>query len=411
MPDCISARTGLAARFMVELSFPTSRVRSGRGLFLPTAVGFIYAFRVALTFLWFQSAPTAGSATSIGLSIALLLAALFYSVSSRRGGSYQPTLPRTLKFILAYLSLALVSLFWTTTQSMPVALGYWCAMCADVLTVILLLRTRDSEEESISILKGFVVGSAVVATIAWFAPVMEDLRLGNEDFLHPNAIGFEFAIATLCALYLSREGKSWKWLGAILGVTLLRTLSKASILAFLPAAGFYLLRASSIRRRTKILIAVGAVLVSLSFLSLIDAYAEQYAQGSQLETVTGRTLIWAESLDIAMDKPWFGHGFYSYRWVVPPFGVFEAWQAHDDLLQQFFSYGLIGILLSIALYYCFYRQIRRHPSDNLRAFAAALLIFALLRGLVDTDIFGLSFPLWLMAILTMWLDGSPAHYV
>jgi exopolysaccharide production protein ExoQ len=281
-------------------------------------------------------------------------------------------------------------------------------MCADVLTVILLLRTRDAEEEALSIVKGFVVGSAVVAAIAWLAPVMDDLRLGNEDFLHPNAIGFEFALATLCALYLSREGRIWKWLGVIPGVTLLRTLSKASILAFLPAAGFYLLRASSIRRRTKVLVAIGAVLVSLSFLSLIDAYVEQYAQGSQLETLTGRTLIWAESLDIALDKPWLGHGFYSYRWLVPPFGTFEAWQAHDELLQQFFSYGLVGILLSVALYYGFFRQLRRHPPDNLRTLATALLIFALLRGLVDTDIFGLSFPLWLMAMLTIWLDSRRA---
>ena len=393
---------------MVEIPFPVIGVRTKHVAFLPTAVGFTYAFRVALIFLWFQDAPTAGSAVSIGLSIALLLAALFYNVTSLQGRPHQSSLPGTLKFIFAYLALALVSLLWTTTQSMPVALGYWCAMCADVLTVILLLRTRDAEEEALSIVKGFVVGSAVVAAIAWLAPVMDDLRLGNEDFLHPNAIGFEFALATLCALYLSREGRIWKWLGVIPGVTLLRTLSKASILAFLPAAGFYLLRASSIRRRTKVLVAIGAVLVSLSFLSLIDAYVEQYAQGSQLETLTGRTLIWAESLDIALDKPWLGHGFYSYRWLVPPFGTFEAWQAHDELLQQFFSYGLVGILLSVALYYGFFRQLRRHPPDNLRTLATALLIFALLRGLVDTDIFGLSFPLWLMAMLTIWLDSRRA---
>jgi O-antigen ligase len=391
---------------MAEAAFPAPITLRRHGLLLSSIVGFIYAFRVGLTFLWFQDSPSLGTVVSIGLSIGLLAAALQYTLTSEPLQSHRSPMPGTLRCIFAYLALAFVSLSWTSTHSIPVALGYWTAMCADVLTVVLLLRGRDVEQETSRLMKGFVVGSAMVAAIAWFAPAMSDLRLGNEDFLHPNAIGFEFAIATLFALYLSREGKSWRWLGATLGTTLLRTLSKASILAFLAAAGFYLLRDSSVRRRTKLLLAVGAAAVVGTFLNVIDAYIDQYAQGSQLETLTGRTLIWAQSLDIALEKPLLGHGFYSYRWVVPPFGVFEAWQAHDEILQQFFSYGLLGILLTVALYWSFFRQLRRHPAHRLRTLALSLLILAVIRGLVDTDIFGLSFPLWLMAALTIGLEDD-----
>jgi exopolysaccharide production protein ExoQ len=391
---------------MVGATFPASVTLRRHGLLLSSTVGFIYAFRVCLTFLWFQDSPSQGTIVSVGLSIGLLATALLYTVISEPLQGHRPPMPRTLRYIFGYLALAFLSLSWTSTHSIPVALSYWIAMCADVLTVVLLLCGRDVEQEANQLMRGFVVGSVVVAAIAWCAPAMDDLRLGNEDFLHPNAIGFEFAIATLFTLYLSREGTRWRWLGAALGITLLRTLSKASILAFLAAAGFYVLRDSSVRRRTRLLLGFGATAVLATFLSLIDAYIEQYAQGSQLETLTGRTLIWSESLDIALEKPLLGHGFYSYRWVVPPFGVFEAWQAHDELLQQFFSYGLVGILLTVALYWSFFRQLRQHPANRLRTLALSLLIFALIRGLVDTDIFGLSFPLWLMAALTIGLEDG-----
>ncbi len=377
---------------------------------LCVTVGFVYAFRVALTFLWFQSSPAQGTIVSVSLSLALLCTALLYTAIFESTHDHRIELPATLKYIFAYLALALISLLWTTTESTFVAFGYWAAMSADVLTIVLLVARQDAERQVVQVMRGFVFASAIVAAVAWCAPTMNDLRLGNEDFLHPNAIGFEFAIATLCTLYLAREGTIWKILGAAVGISLVRSLSKASIIGFAVAAGFYLLREPGLRRQTKIILVLGAVLGLVAFLGLIDVYVEQYTQDSQLETVTGRTFIWAESLDIALEKPWIGHGFYSYRWIVPPFGVFEAWQAHNDALQQFFSYGLAGLFISGALYYSFLRQLRRDSRGSLRTLAASLLLFCLVRGLVDTDIFGLSFPLWLMAALTLALQESRASY-
>ena len=130
------------------------------------------------------------------------------------------------------------------------------------------------------------------------------------------------------------------------------------------------------------------------------------AEGIGPETLTGRTLIWAVSLEYAIKKPILGNGFYSYRFVVPPFGTFEAQQAHDELLQQFFSFGAIGVLLTIALYWAFFRQIRRASPSHLKTLAATLLLFALIRGLTDTQNFDLSFPLWLMTMLSILLAAQ-----
>jgi len=372
------------------------------GAILSAIVGAIYAFRVCLTFLWFQDQPAVGTAMTVGLSLTLLIAALAYKALVRPIHSGVSPTPRTLRWIYVYLLLAVVSLAWTTTQSIPAALAYWAAMAADVLTVAVLLQ-GEPEAEAVALMKGFVTGATVVAVISWCAPVMDDLRLGDENFLHPNAIGFVFAIAALLALRLAKEASRWKWLGAMLAITLLRTLSKACIVAFLAAAIFYLLRDAKISRQTKVKIGIITNGILISFWGLLEAYLDMYAQGSRAETLTGRTFIWAESFAIAVEKPWFGHGFYSFRWVVPPFGDFEAWQAHNEFLQQFFSYGVVGVVVVAILYSVFLLQARRSASCDLKTLAYALLIFALIRGLVDTERFDLSFPLWLMAMFALSL--------
>jgi exopolysaccharide production protein ExoQ len=374
---------------------------------LSAIVGFIFAFRISLTFLWFQSDAASGSAVVVALSVGLLLCAFgYWAINSQLRLS---TYPRPITWIGIYLVLTAFSLLWTTTQSILSAVGYWIAMAADVGTVMLMLSDRVMAR-SRQMMQGFIIGTAVVAFIAWSAPTMADLRLGDEDFLHPNALGFNLAIATLFAIYLASYHKAWKWLAAGLAFTLVRTLSKASIMAFLAASLYYLLRGSRISHKAKIKIGIAASLALAYFWTLLEAYADLYTQGSQAETLTGRTVIWAESFSIAMEKPWLGHGFYSFRWVVPLFGDFEAWQAHNEFLQQFFAYGIVGVFLVLALYWVFYRQVRVTPNCGLKTLATALLIFALVRGIVDTDRFDLSYPLWLMAMLSISLSSvDPAR--
>ena len=250
-------------------------------------------------------------------------------------------------------------------------------------------------------MKGFVSGSCLVAIVAWSLPATQDLRLGEEDFLHPNALGFLFSIATLLAAHLARRSTPSVWPALFLGATLLRTLSKSAIIAFVAAFGFALIKDSTLSRKAKIWIGVAAGVILTSLWGLLEAYLTTYTETTGVETLTGRTLIWAVSLEYAIKKPFLGNGFYSYRFVVPPIGKFEAQQAHDELLQQFFSFGAVGVIFTIALYWIFFRQIRRAAPGHLKTLAATLLIFALIRGLTDAQNFDLTFPLWLMAMLSI----------
>ena len=382
----------------------TTKDRS-RFLLLTTLIGFIFAFRICLTVLWFQDEPEQATILSVALSLALLTAAALSTIGST------PSIPAscfrtpTIRWCTALLGLAFLSLIWTPAP-LAAAAGYWCAWAADVATIWFVLRDGAPEISAASIMKGFVGGSCLVAIIAWYLPATADLRLGDEDFLHPNAIGFLFSIATLFASHLARKSTLWILPALFLGATLLRTLSKSSIIAFIAAFGFALIRDSTLSRKVKTWIGIAAGVIIASLWGLLEAYLINYSQGIGPETLTGRTLIWAISLEYAVKKPILGNGFYSYRFVVPPYGTFEAQQAHDELLQQFFSFGAIGVLLTIALYWAFFRQIRRASPSNLKTLAATLLLFALIRGLTDTQNFDLSFPLWLMTMLSILLAAQ-----
>ena len=388
----------------LDTAKPASRTLGCAPGFLCGAAGFFLAFRSCLTFLFFQSDPQLGTAVRLGATLGWLLIIVGYSIIDppRRVVSAQCA---PLRWIVLYLTFAGLSLLWTAA-SPGIATGYWIGIACDVTSVYLLLRYPNVEDHAGRIMAGFVIGTVIVATVAWFSPVMDDLRLGNEEFLHPNLIGFEFGIGTLLAAYLAQSKKLWIWVAIGLGVTMVRSLSKGTIIAFLFSGLYYLLRGLKVTTRARFWIGLVCSIVLASFWGLAEAYLDLYTQGNNVETLTGRTYIWTQSLDLAFDKPWFGHGFDSLRWVFPPFGGFQPNHAHNEFVQQLFAYGIIGMVIVVGAYWSFYLYIRQATNVQLKALATAILLLVLVRGLVDTDQFDLAFPLWLMTLLSVSLAGS-----
>ena len=77
----------------------------GSFLLLASLVGFIFAFRICLTVLWFQDAPESASLLSVALSLTLFFAAALSTIGST------PSIPAscfrtaTLRCIAAFLGL------------------------------------------------------------------------------------------------------------------------------------------------------------------------------------------------------------------------------------------------------------------------------------------------------------------
>lgn len=386
-------------------TFETENAAVGPFMVLPALIGFFFSFRlftVVLAVRVFQTDPQTGVGVSLGLNFLLLGIVAFHSLGpAPRTAESILRLPACL-WVLLFLGFSGSSLFWSATASLPAAAAFWCAMLADAAMVVFLLRTGPISEMSSALMKGYVCGACCIALIAWILPAQSDLRLGDEELLGANQIGYACAFAIFLSQYLvlvRRDQGPWKSSIWLLAITLLRSLSKTTIIAFMIGQTILLVRDKSITRKAKTRILLAAALVIAMSSSLLVSYYDVYTNtnaGNQTETLTGRIGIWAYIFGEALERPWIGHGFHSVWKVIPPFGQdqFEARHAHNELLQQFYAYGVAGVLMLIGIYSSFYRQARRLPASSLKTLLFGLLIFVLVRGLADTESFDLSFPLW-----------------
>lgn len=381
---------------------------------LPFAVGCYFGFRL---FIMLLSVRLLGldSRTGTGLDLAfdylLFLLVAFCSLGEARLHFRQMAKLPSIRWALLFLGFSGCSLLWSSTASMSTSIAYWCGMAADTATVIMLLRSGPLTQVAESLMKGYIWGACLVAIIAWVMPAQSDLRLGDEELIGANQIGYVCAFAFFFAQYLMREKKGRVASQALfLAVTVLRTLSKTTIAAFVVSEGFLLATDKSISRKKRMLFLLAAAVVVAALWGVLTSYYEIYTNaGNQAETLTGRIGIWAYILAEAVRQPWIGHGFDSVWKVIPPFGAdqFEAAHAHNELLQQFYAYGLVGVGLFVAIYGSLYRQIRR-LSGPFRSFCFAFLLFVLVRGLADTERFDLSLPLWAIIILTLLIEHARA---
>jgi hypothetical protein len=394
---------------IATLALDQDRSAARTAILLPATVGFYFSFRllsVLLSVRLVHADPQAGVVASLALNYLLVGVAAFNAIGPGvRSFAAFKSIP-SFRWALMFLGLSGLSLLWSSTASLPAAIAFWCAMASDVAIVVLLLRVDSIDNTTRSVMKGYVWGTIAIAAIAWILPSQSDLRLGDEELLGPNQIGYACAFTFLLAQYLMRRGEKGLAIpAAFLAITLLRSLSKTTIIAFVAGEAVLLVLDRSISRKAKIYFAGAAVAVVAGFWGLIQAYYDVYTNaGNQSETLTGRIGIWAYILNEALQQPWFGHGFHSVWKVIPPFGVFEARHAHNEILQQFYAYGAVGVGIFVALYSNVFREIRRLRGGSLKTFFLGMLLFIIVRGLADTEVFDLSLPLWSIVLIGSVLD-------
>jgi hypothetical protein len=380
---------------------------------LPAIVGFYFGFRsfvLVLSVHLLGVDPRIGTALDLTVGYLLLALVAFGTLGSARMPLREMTRLVSVRWALLFLVFTGASLAWSSTVSLSSSAAYWCAMASDAAIVMLLVRAEPLDSVSTGLMEAYVWGACLVAAIAWIMPAQSDMRLGDEGLLGANQIGFLCAFAFFFAEYLIREKKKHLTIQAgFLAVTLLRTISKTTIVAFLVSQGFLLLFDKSISRKNKLILTFVAVIVVAVSSSLLFSYFDMYANNSdQATTLTGRLGIWAYILAEAVRQPWIGHGFDSVWKVIPPFGSdqFEAAHAHNEILQQFYAYGVIGLCLFAGIYLSFFRHIRRLAKGPLRTFFLAFFIFILLRGGADTERFDLSLPMWAIILLSLLIEQA-----
>jgi exopolysaccharide production protein ExoQ len=375
------------------------------GAALAFCVGFYFAARVIATVFLVRVAgiePQAGPATTLFSTFLLLGLVGLSAMGAPKTDADLPLNLSDIRWIFLFLGFSGCSLLWSETASPVIAAAYWCGIAADVAIIILLLRSHRALVTAESLMKGFVWGACFLAVISWVMPSQYDMRLGDEDYLNANTIGNLCAFGVFFAQYLLRAKKG-RWGLAIffLSVTLVRSLSKTAILAFLISEGYLIIRDRIMSRRIKTYVMIAVVFVIVAFWDLFQAYYDFYTTyGNQSVTLTGRTAIWVYVIDAATLRPWIGHGFDSMWKVVPLFGTFEARHAENEVLEQLYCYGAAGVVLLCGLYGSLYQKIRKLSRDSHRVIFIGLLLFVLVRGLAEAEPFDLLLPLWAIVLVT-----------
>ncbi len=375
------------------------------------AAGFFFSFRAILVMIsarWLNLGTEPGVITSLAVEFILLLAIVFQGIGPGARSIRSIVRPASVRWVLVFLGFSCCSLLWSATASPSASFLYWCGMAADVAIVVLLLRTRAVSEIASSLMRGYIGSTCVLAVIAWLIPTSYDLRLGDPDYFNTNQIGNLCAMAIFMAQFLqSRKDGKWKAEILFLTVTLLRSLSKATTVAFVLAEIFLLVYDKSISRKKKAGILLTAAVLTLAFWGLIGSYFDFYTTtGNQAETLTGRTAIWAYTLDVSLDKPWIGNGIDAMWKVFPPFGKeqFEARHAENELLQQFFAYGVAGLVMLTGLYGSLWRRIVALPKKSSKGIFISIILFIIIRGLAEAEPFDLLLPLWMITLVSGMVD-------
>lgn len=387
---------------------------------LATWFWFLAATKAFLIYLFFQNAPLLGTAVggimSLGFGILLVVACIGCRLTL-----YPAHRPLPLKLIVVFLGWMAVTILWTHADSRVTSLGYWLLSISDLVIMGMLLQFGNIERVALASLRGIAWGGVAFAFVALLMSAgTGDNRLGNEDFLHPNTIGNQMAIASLCAIFLALESRArrqarivWIVLSVVFTLTLLNSLSKTSIAGFALAASVYLLRSNmSLRKKgTLLTLILGAFGLCFGVLSkYMSQYLFETQGGEALSTFSGRTFIWANTWEMIHANPLLGYGFLSFRDFGPQFiDGLRLVHAHNEILTLWFCYGAIGVLLAGAVYLSFYWYVRREGRRKPQgALALALLVYSLVRSLTEATTLGLVFPLPLMMLLIVWLS-EPRH--
>jgi exopolysaccharide production protein ExoQ len=380
--------------------------------YLAVCAGALFACRAIFALAsarWLNLGPEPGVLAGLGLSAVVLITALLAAIGDSSGSITWALGAWPARWVLLYLAFAGCSLLWGGSASPATSVIYWGSLVCDVGIVLLLVRAFGAERAAHSLMRGFIGGTCVLAAIVWMMPVAYDLRLGDLDYFNTNQIGNLCALAILmCALLASRRDGRWHVVMLFLGITLFRSLSKSTLIAFVAAQAYVLLRTGSISWRRRWLLVSTAIVVAVCFWSLLNAYYSVYTTANQAETLTGRTVIWAWALDAGLSRPWFGNGFDAMWKVMPPFGgdLFEARHAENELLQQFFAYGIFGVALLVGVYGSLYRKARALSRGPERSALTAFLIFVIVRGFAEAEPFDLLLPLWLITALALLMHGG-----
>lgn len=294
--------------------------------------------------------------------------------------------------------IALYALF-SSTYSLTPAYTFGGGVAAIAYCALAVCVTENLRKEKI--LEGFLAGLTLllaVSLLMYLAGLgMTVLEGGNVLRLagiagSPNSLGRAASLTLLLigVLLIYGEFSVWNWrcwFPALLAVLcLVLSDSRTSMAVVIVAFALYFVRKKPTMALVGSLLCGALALLILNLdisLHEIGAVFSRTGRSSDLTTLTGRTDIWAASINAFWSKPIFGYGFGSTKVLLPEiyrtYWGFTVTHAHNLYIQTAVTLGLVGLLLVLVI---IYRQIVAYVKHQ-DVFKTVVLGFVLVHGLTE----------------------------
>ncbi|PLP60172.1 exopolysaccharide biosynthesis protein [Mesorhizobium loti] len=268
-------------------------------------------------------------------------------------------------WIIAFAVLACVSMFWSAAPGVTARAGV--QLLSHVVCALIAARTVSVRTLNIGALGGILM--VVLFSIA-FGQYNLDPIDGTYSFVGAfssknqlglfSSLGIYFAFT---AIAIQHERGLWRLLAAFCGLlcayTLLASQSATSVLAIaatlamLVCLKLAMLFSPSARKGGLVAgMTLGLLLIFVALnLGAADAVLGAFGKDS---TLTGRTYLWQQGWEAAMQSPWFGAGYQGY-WVQGFSEAERLWQEfyigsrsgfhfHNTYIEVLVELGFAGIL-------------------------------------------------------------------
>lgn len=330
----------------------------------------------------------------------------------------------------AYIGWCLATLLWSIEPSLTIRKGGILALL--IMTGFGLAAKVDLDD----LLWIFVLALAMLVGLGIFAelvngtfkPWKDEYRFSGT--IGANDQGLQCALLALAAMLTRWPGaRNRLWLRyTLVGVGLAGlwlSKSRTTLAAFVVAAALAMvLRA---RGTTRWLVlggcllatAVGAAAYSFVSVSVVGETAGIAAMGREedVNTLTGRLPLWAESWKAALHRPLVGHGFGAYwnsKNVLRYSDMFE-WQiphAHNAYIDHVLAVGFVGLALYVlwVLSTAIVAWARYERSGRgAELFVFCLLIMSLVHGASESKIPGAGIGALMVFVFLCALIVRPPH--
>ena len=310
--------------------------------------------------------------------------------------------------ITAFAALAVLSVFWSDAPGSSLRTGVQLA--THVLCAVIAARVAS--------LRAFALGglAGTLLVLVWsilFGRYSYDLMDGTYTFVglfsSKNQLGFFASLAALFAGFLLHLERRPLWragfllAGALAVLVLVRSASVTSMIALMAAGGTLLavLSARHVRASTRLvllaagLVGGGALAALLLEAGAVAAVLDAFGKDA---TLTGRTYLWGEGMEVFAEAPVVGHGYAAF-WVQGFAHAERLWAEfyitartgfhfHNTWVETLVELGVLGTALvawafaSTTLRAVWQAVRRRTPAAPL---SVALMVLLIARSFSEVD--------------------------